>query len=137
MPQSPAWALQEAIHQHLTADTTVIGLLGGARIFDHVPRNPTYPIVTFGQSLARDWSTGTDDGEEHILTLHVWSEGGSRQQTHEIMGALRQSLNTASLVLTDHRLVAIRHEFSEARPEADRETYHGIVRYRAVTEPSM
>ena len=135
MPHSSAWALQEAIHQHLAEDSGLLGLLGGARIYDHVPRNTAYPILTFGQSVARDWTTGTEDGEEHILTLHVWSEGGSRQQAHEIMGAVRRALNDAPLALTDHRLVDIRHEFSEARPEADRESYHGIVRYRAVTEP--
>ena len=135
MPHSSAWALQEAIHQRLTADATLTNLLGGPRIYDHVPRNTAYPILTFGQSVAREWATGTEDGEEHILTLHVWSEGGSRQQAHDIMGAVKSALSQAVLPLSDHRLVDIRHEFSEARPEPDRETYHGIVRYRAVTEP--
>lgn len=135
MPHSSAWALQVAIHQRLSADASLLGLLGGPRIYDHVPRNTAYPIVTFGQSVAREWATGTEDGEEHILTLHVWSEGGSREQAHSIMGALKRVLGGAALPLNDHRLVDIRHEFSEARPEADRESYHGIVRYRAVTEP--
>ena len=135
MSQSSAWALQEAIHQRLTGDTNLLGLLGGPRIYDHVPRNAAYPILTFGQSVAREWATGTEDGEEHVLTLHVWSEGGSRQQAHEIMSAVRRALNEMAVPLSDHRLVNIRHEFSEARREADRETYHGIVRYRAVTEP--
>ena len=135
MPQSSAWSLQTAIHQRLASDAIVTGLLGGQRIYDHVPRNAPYPLLTFGQSVAREWATGTEDGEEHVLTLHVWSEGGSRQQAHDIMGAVRRALNDAALPLADHRLVDIRHEFSEARPEADRETYHGIVRYRAVTEP--
>jgi Protein of unknown function (DUF3168) len=135
MPHSSAWALQEAIHQRLTADASLTTLLGGPRIYDHVPRNTAYPILTFGQSVAREWATGTEDGEEHVLTLHVWSDGGSRQQAHDIMGAVKRVLNQAALPLNDHRLVDIRHEFSEARPEPDRESYHGIVRYRAVTEP--
>ena len=135
MPHSSAWALQDAVHQRLTEDVGLVSLLGGPRIYDHVPRNTPYPIVTYGQSVAREWTTGTEDGEEHILTLHVWSEGGSRRQAHDIMAAVKRALGEAALPLTGHRLVDIRHEFSEARPEADRETYHGIVRYRAVTEP--
>lgn len=134
MPISSAWSLQQAIHQHLSADTDLNALLAG-RIYDHVPRDATYPVLTFGQSIARDWATGSEDGEEHVVTLHVWSDGGSRRQAHDIMSAVRRALNAAALTLTDHRLVNIRHEFSEARPETDREAYHGIVRYRAVTEP--
>ena len=135
MPNSSSWALQAAIHDHLSADAGLIGLLGGPRIYDQVPRNSPYPLLTFGQSIAREWATDTDDGEEHILTLHVWSEGGSRQQTHDIRGAVKRALNGAALPLADHRLVDIRHEFSDARPETDRDVYHGIVRYRAATEP--
>ena len=133
--QSSAWSLQTAIQARLAGDAGLLGLLGGPRIYDHVPRNGAYPLLVFGQSVAREWATGTEDGEEHVLTLHVWSEGGSRQQAHEIMSAVRRVLNGAALPLADHRLVNLRHEFSEARPEADRETYHGIVRYRAITEP--
>jgi hypothetical protein len=41
------------------------------------------------------------------------------------------------VTLVDHELVNLRHEFSEARPDPDGDTFHGIVRYRAVTEPSQ
>jgi len=93
------------------------------------------PYLTFGQSLLRDWSTGTESGDEHLVTLHVWSRADGRHQTHEIMHALRQALHEQMLTLDGHRLVNLRHELSEARREADGETYRGIVRFRAVTEP--
>jgi hypothetical protein len=54
---------------------------------------------------------------------------------HEIMQVLRSVLHARDLTLDGHRLVNLRHELSEARREADGETYHGIVRLRAVTEP--
>ena len=135
MPTSAGWALQVAIHAALSADSGLLAHLGGARIYDHVPRNAAYPFVTFGQTIARDWTTGTEDGLEHTLTLHVWSIGGSRRETHDIMDAVRNVLEDATLALSDHRLVQIRHEYSDARPDPDREAYHGILRYRAVTEP--
>ena len=47
------------------------------------------------------------------------------------------ALHDQPLMLVDHELVNLRHEFSEARPDPDGDTFHGIVRYRAVTEPSQ
>ena len=130
-----SWALQQAIFDALTGDAPLIALLGAARIYDDVPQRTPHPYVTIGQSTIRDWSTGTDDGAEHLLTLHVWSRAGGRREAHEIMGALRDAVHDRLLPLAGHRLVNLRHELSEARREADGDTYHGIVRFRAVTEP--
>ncbi|MGE0699673.1 MAG: DUF3168 domain-containing protein [Hyphomicrobiaceae bacterium] len=134
MPSS-SWSLQKAIFQALAEDTGVIAMLGAPRIYDDVPQKASFPYLTLGQTAVRDWSTGSEDGDEHILTLHVWSRAEGRRETHELMGALRAALHERSLSLEGHRLVNLRHELSEARREADGDTYHGIVRLRAVTEP--
>ena len=65
---SAGWALQRAVYETLTASAAVNGALGGPRIHDDVSRGAELPYVTIGQSSARDWSTGTEDGEEHTLT---------------------------------------------------------------------
>ena len=132
---SAGWALQKAVHAALTADAALLGLLGGPRVYDDVPQQSAYPYVALGGSTERDWSTATEDGAEHVLTLHVWSRKAGRKEAREIMEALRVVLHDAPLVVDGLRLVNLRHEFSEARRDADGETYHGIVRYRAVTEP--
>jgi hypothetical protein len=132
---SAAWALQKSVHNVLTADAALLALLGGPRVYDDVPRGASLPYLTFGLSTERDWSTGGEEGMEHVLTLHVWSEAGGRKETHEIIGAVRAALRDAALALAGHRLVNLRHELTDARREADGETYHGIVRLRAVTEP--
>lgn len=134
MPSS-AWSLQQAIFNSITTDATLLGLLGGPRIYDDVPQSAAHPYLTLGQSISRDWSSVGDTGEEHILTLHVWSRAAGRKEAHQIMGAVRDCLHDRQLALTSHRLVNLRHEFSDARREPDSETYHGIVRLRAVTEP--
>jgi hypothetical protein len=134
---SASWALQQAIFAALTADAALIALLGGERVWDDVPTRADFPYVTFAQTSERDWSTGSEDGAEHVLTLHVWSRAGGRKETHEIMGAVRTALNDAALSLSGYRLINLRHEFSEARRDADGETFHGIVRFRAVTEPAV
>lgn len=127
--------LQRSVFAALTASTPLTALLGGPHVYDDVPRQAAFPYVTIGQSTVRDWSTGGEPGHEHILTLHVWSRAAGRKETYEIIGALEETLHDASLALSQHRLVNLRHEVSDARRDPDGETYHGVVRYRAVTEP--
>jgi hypothetical protein len=133
---SSSWALQQSIFARLTADAALTALLGGPRVHDDVPQASPFPYISFGHSLVRDWSTGSEDGSEHVVTLHVWSQGKGKKEAHEIMDAVRSALHDQALSLAGHRLVNLRHELSEARREPDGDTTHGIVRYRAVTEPT-
>jgi hypothetical protein len=133
--QTASSALQAAIYARLTADSAVVATLGGPRVYDDVPRSAAYPYLTFGQTAVRDWSTGGEEGDEHIVTLHVWSKAAGRRQAQDIIAAVRAALHDQDLPLAGHRLVNLRHEFSEARREPDGERFHGIVRLRAVTEP--
>lgn len=131
---SPGLELQKAIYQKLKADPPLVALLGGAKVYDDAPQRSEFPYVTFGQSTVRDWSTGSDKGHEHIVTLHVWSRVAGRRQVHAIIGAIEVALHEQALLMNGFRLVNLRHENSYARREPDGETYHGTVRYRAVTE---
>lgn len=131
---SAGFELQKAVHAALSADAALTALLGGAHVYDDVPRGASYPYVTFGQSTERDWSTGSEDGREHLLTLHVWSRARGHKEAHLVMSAIRNVLHDVALSLTDYHLVNFRHEFQDAIREPDGETYHGVVRYRAVTE---
>lgn len=132
---SASFALQAAIFAALRADAGVRALLPSDRILDHVPQTARFPYVSLGTSSERDWSTGTEDGREHILTLHVWSRGAGKREAHEIMSAIRACLHERALALDGWRLISLRHEFSDARRDADGETIHGLVRLRALTEP--
>ncbi len=133
---SASWALQQSLYEAITADAGLTGIVGGVpRVYDDVPPAPAFPYITIGQSTVRDWSTGSETGEEHLLTLHVWSRAAGRQETHAVMDAVRSALSDRALTLAGHRLVNLRHELSEARRDPDGETYHGVVRLRAVTEP--
>lgn len=130
-----SWSLQTAIHSALIADPALTALLGGQRLFDHVPRGTPFPYITFGQTTERDWSTGGGEGGEHVVTLHVWSQARGRRQIQTIAAAVRALMHDAELSLNDHRLINLRHEFTEVRRETDGETLRGLVRFRAVTEP--
>ena len=104
--------------------------------FGDVPRGAAYPYVTFGITSDRDWSTATEGGSEHILTLHVWSRAAGRRESDAILDAVGAALHDAAPTLAGHRLVNLRREHSEVRRDPDGETYHGLVRFRAVTEPA-
>jgi hypothetical protein len=135
MSESVGWSVQKSLFQALKSDVALVGLLGGQSIFDHVPQRSVYPFVTIGNAVARDWSTGSESGSEHVLTLHVWSKAKGKKQCFEIMSAVRRVLHDVDLVVEDHQLINMRWEYSNARLDPDGETYHGILRFRAVTEP--
>jgi hypothetical protein len=130
-----SWALQCSIYQALTNSAELTSLLGGDRIYSEAPPAAQFPFITLGQTVNLDWSTGTEDGTEHSLTMHVWSQADGAREVHEILEMIRNVLHDQALALEDHYLVNLRHEFMEARLDPDGETMHGIVRYRAVTEP--
>jgi hypothetical protein len=132
---SSATELQKAIFDALGANAALTALIG-TRILDHAPANVAFPYITFGRTSVYDWSTGTESGTEQLFTLHVWSKGKGKKEALEIMDLAREALHDAPLDLDGHRLVNMRLEFSEARYDDRSEAHHGLLRFRAVTEPA-
>jgi len=135
MSGSASWQLQQAVYGALSGNAPLAALLGGPRVYDDVPHAAAYPFVTMGQTSSSDFGTATEDGEEHILSLHIWSAAGGRGEAQVLMGAIRDILHNAALTLSGHTLVNLRQQFADIRREADGITIHGLVRYRAVTQP--
>ena len=135
MPIAASLALRAAVHDALCADGPLVFVLGGPKVYDEPPRAAAFPYVTLGEARIADFSTGTEPGEEHQLTLHAWSRQGGHKEAHSIAGALLQALDDAPLTLADHRLVNFRFSVADVRRESDGRTYHALVRFRAVTEP--
>ncbi|GJM01788.1 MAG: hypothetical protein DHS20C08_02890 [Rhodomicrobium sp.] len=132
---SASWNLQTALIAALKADATLQTLLGGARIYDTPPFRARLPYITLGMTLERDWSTSTEQGGEHIITFHSWTEMNSRQQAMALEEAVRDLIENTSISITGHILVNARYQFSEIRRDREGSAYHGIIRYRLVTEP--
>jgi len=127
--------LQKAIFAALGVNAALADLVG-ARILDHAPANVPFPYITFGRTSVHDWSTGTESGTEQIFTLHVWSRGKGKKEALEIMDQVRETLHDGALALDGYALVNLRLEFSEARYDERNEAHHGMMRFRAVTEPA-
>lgn len=132
---NPGWDLQKAAYKALKADSALTSLLGANRLYDDVPQNADFPYVVIDQMRVNDWSTGTERGSEHILMLHVWSRYRGKRETYEISDTIRAALDDAELTLDENRLVNLAHQYSDLKRDADGETWHAVLRFRAVTEP--
>ena len=133
---SAAWDLQKTVYAALAADAPLIALLGDDRIHDAPPQAAAFPHIIIDQPQIRDLSTGTEPGAEHVLMLHVWSRYDGKREVYEIADAARAVLDGAGLSLGGHRLITLAHQYSDVRRDEDGKTHHGIVRFRAVTEPA-
>ncbi len=131
-----SWALQRALRDALIADADLTALLGGAAIYDDVPQATQFPYVSIGPVIVSDWSTATEAGLEHRLTLDVWSRAPGKREVLKLLDAMRGILDGAALGLSDTVLVNLRIEGYEARRDEDGLTYRGVLRLRAVTEPA-
>ena len=126
--------LQKAIFAALKSDASVAALVGN-RIHDQTPAHVRFPYLTFGRSNSYDWSTGTEIGTEHLFSIHVWSKATGKTETLELMGRVEDLLRDGDLKLHGHQLVNLTPSFAESRFDEDQSLHHGLLRYRAVTEP--
>jgi hypothetical protein len=130
-----ALALQQAMRAALLADTALIALLGGAHIFDEVPRGEPPLSVSFAGIETRDWSVMDQKAHEHFVTMDVSTNERGRTQAQSICNRIEAVLDNANLTLAGHRLVNLRVVFwSVARPKSDPK-FGATLRFRAATEP--
>ncbi len=133
----PSADLQKAVYTALAANTALITLLGDVKIYDHHPQKATFPYLVIGQASASDWSTASEDGALHSFIIHIWSKRSDRQQVYQLQQQIRQSLHDVPHTAIDHHIVNLRFEYSEIRADPQSDTLHGIMRFRAVSEPKI
>lgn len=128
--------LQVAIAAALSAHAGVRSLAGNPpRIFDDLPERAIFPYLAIGDDDVRDWSTGSERGAEHELTIHVWSRYAGRREAKLLMDAIIEAIDDQALSVNARRLVNLRFLGLESFRLGDGETWHGLTRFRAVTEP--
>lgn len=130
----PVLALREALFTLLTSDAVLVSLMGGARVFDDVPRDLTGVYVVFSDTRLRDWSTGSDCGHEQDVALTIWSAEGGAKTALLAAARIEALLHDAALALDGHRLVNLRLTASDIRRNERANRSRVILRFRAVTE---
>ncbi len=107
MSYAMAAALQSALYDRLSTDPGVTALVGGA-IYDALPTGAlpeTYVIL--GAEDARDRSTGTSSGAEHLTTVSVVTEMAGFSAAKAVAVAISDALEGANLTLGRGRLVGL------------------------------
>jgi hypothetical protein len=132
-----ALSLQAAMYSRLATSTDLTNLLGSDAIFDDVPKSQKLPYVVFAESIHNDWSTGSEDGMEHAVTLNVWSGQSGRKEALMIADAIIQAFHDLPKLIDDHALINFTHEFTEVAKDQDTELFLARINFRAVTEPNQ
>lgn len=134
---SPDLALHRALFDHLRADADLAVLLGDPpRVHDETPARPVWPLVVFGRAETRPWGGLDGEGVEHALTLTCLSRFDGAEEAKAIVAAIRARLHGAALILDGHRLVNLRVTYGDLFRAADARVVQGVLRLRAVTEPT-
>jgi len=128
-------AIQEAVYSALVNAAGLTADLGGPFVHDDVPDRQKPPYVVIGKTVHSDWSTGTEAGAEHSITLDIWSRKNGRKQVFSIADQIATAMQTLQPSLTGHHLVNLQLERLEISQDPNNGYYHGMQTFRAVTEP--
>lgn len=116
MGADAAWPLHKAISTVLADSDELQSCLGNPpRIFDGFAPEAPMPYLAFGDSRSRAWQSATFDGQEHEITLHLWSPADDAEQSRQIAGVIINLLHDADLPVPGHALVDMQFESSETR----------------------
>ncbi len=126
--------LRKAVRESLLADAFLVLKLGGPHVYDEAPRNQGGAFVVFTQGEARDWSTMTEQGAEHLLTLEVWSPATGAREALEISGRVADILHEATLPMTGATCVHARIISVEALRQNANRFVRARIRLRALVE---
>ncbi len=127
--------LRHALFTALSADTELVAQLGGPKVFDKVPERVSPPYVVVGRSASSDWSTATEDGEAIVFFVHTWSKSANRNESHDLQAHVKRIMAANLPALDDHHLVNLCFQLAETRRDRAEGYLHGVLRFRAVTEP--
>lgn len=131
----PTLPMQNAFVLALKADSDVAALVG-TRVYDLPPPTPVKPYVTVGDVQVLPDRADCIDGVELSVTLHLWSQTATSIQVKQLGKAVIEALDVAELGVTGHRLVLLELEQAQYLRDPDGITQHGVVVFRALTEPT-
>lgn len=132
----PGVEIQKLIYDQLSNNVALQTLIGAGRIFDDVPRDIKPPYITFGESLHFDWSTSTEQGMEHEITLQTWSRNAGRKQLFDIQEIITQMVSQLPVgSMQEHHLINITHEETRIEPRQSGRNFLATSTLRAVSEP--
>lgn len=127
-------SVAKAIHTALTNDISVQSLLGNPpRLYDHVPEDPIYPYLSYGDMRSTDVGGDNRPMTSHALSLHIWSRYSGRAEIMQCLAAVTDALESETFVLTDANLVSANILYTDHFRAPDGRTLHGLIRVNITT----
>lgn len=127
--------VQKALYDALAGSSELTALCGADAIYDDLPVGTKPPYIVFEKIESFDWSTATEEGEEHEITLGVWSSGRGRKRLSQIISAISAALTDLNGIGGDFHLVNFSREQVTTQRILKSGLYKAEIIYRAVTEP--
>lgn len=128
-----ASALRVGMQAAMLAHPPLLAKLGGAHVFEELPRGAQAPFVTFAAIDTRDRSDFGLRAHEHFVTLDVKTNARGRALAEGIVEEIETALDAAPLVLVGHALIDLRLESWTI--QRDGAVFGARLRFRAATEP--
>lgn len=127
--------LMKAIHERLANDPQLLATVGVQGFRDRIAGRLSLPAIVYGTLDSRDYSTGTEAGEEHLLTVEIWSDGKGRAEAQRLSARVAMLLHRAGLTLGGNQhLVSLAVTGIRHRQDAKTQMQVAEVNLRAVTE---
>ena len=79
-------------------------LLGASRIYDQIPRNPTYPFVAYTLDKIEDRGLGTTELPELTLRVSTFSQSDTQAEAQAIVAKVEELLTDATLTISGYRM---------------------------------
>ncbi|MFA5313221.1 MAG: DUF3168 domain-containing protein [Methanomassiliicoccales archaeon] len=132
--------LQAAVYAKITADTGTGGLLAAGApmisgVFDEVPEGQAFPYITIGDNTELPWSTFGKDGNNEVLTLHIWSQAKGFREAELILKRLNVVLK-GDLTISGNVHAGTNYEGADTSRDPDGITRQIIARYRVYVQES-
>ena len=117
MTYALSWPLQEGVFQLLSNDAGVAVHVAG-RIYDAPPSLDAETVpdgiyVTIGDERVENWSTATDQGAAHLLTIAVHAPRRGFAEAKQAAGAVSDAMLGGAIAMSRGRVILAR--FVDAR----------------------
>jgi len=115
--------LQGAIYAALTA--------AGLTVFDEPGENQAFPYLTIGESSALEAATKTENADEHIETINIWSRYKGFKQCKDLAASAIQAISGRDYsAVTGYKVRFLDIDNTVFLRDPDGLTRHGVVRAR-------
>lgn len=126
--------LQKAIFETLQTDASLLALIGTNKIFSQITSKTEFPYVIISNWQTQDWSTSSDNGEQHQFDIEVWDDQPSTLRRQNIGSKIIELLHEQQLELNFGFLVNLRLESSVLHVQNGKKIQPLNLKFRAAIE---